>query len=192
MKVMKSVSNIKSYLLCDNNLVDVLLIEKALSILLKHDVKLKKIDELIEVSELSYGDMATLSVSLNTLRIDHNLDYLSLIIVPLYNTFYLKDVKFKKTGVFFLHEVILATSKDEKNSIPYIIEMFNHIPKEILVTVKNYINCNHSLTFTGEYMFAHRNTINYRVNKFINYTSIDIRNIDNSMFVSVILNLMDI
>lgn len=189
---MKSVNTIKSYLICDNDVVDIFLFSKAFSILLKHEVTLKRVDNVIEISELSYGDVATLSVSLNSLRLDNNLDYLSLIIVPLYNSSYLKDVEFKKTGVFFLYEVILYTLKDERNSIPYIIDMFKHIPNEILLTVKNYINCNHSLTLTGEYMFAHRNTINYRINKFINYTSIDIRNIDNSMFVSVILNLMNV
>ena len=41
---------------------------------------------------------------------------------------------------------------------------------------------NHSVMRVSKKMFTHRNTINYRVNKFINMTNIDIRDNMKEMF----------
>jgi DNA-binding PucR family transcriptional regulator len=41
-------------------------------------------------------------------------------------------------------------------------------------------------------MFAHRNTINYRINKFISLTSINVREMQNAVLVYFIITLMDI
>ena len=73
-----------------------------------------------------------------------------------------------------------------------VTSILDNVPKEILLTVKNYIRLNQSLVQTGELMFAHRNTINYRINKFINVTSINVREMQNAVLVYFIITLMDI
>ena len=189
---MKKINVLKSYILTDITLIDINSLTKAFTLLLKKPITLRIVENLIEVSDIDYNDLATLNVSLNAIRIDNNLDYLTLVIVPLHNPLLLNGIEYKKSGVVYFYELLLDVYQERDLNLDNITRIFKDLPNEILLTVKNYINCNHSLTSTGEYMFAHRNTINYRVNKFISLTSIDIRDTHNSIFVGLILNLMKI
>ena len=182
---------IKSYLFFGNNDLDLEPLSKAFHLLLKRNLPLKKFDRYIEVGELNYDEFATISVSLPALQHDNNLDYLSFIIVPTYNDLFLKFVKTYKTGTFYVYEKLLESLKDDDN-IPVIKEILKDIPEEILLTVKSYINCNNSLALTGSYLFAHRNTINYRINKFYSLTSINVRENQSALLLGLMLSLLQI
>ena len=71
-------------------------------------------------------------------------------------------------------------------------KLFEKVPDNILETIKNYILMNHSVLRVSKKMFTHRNTINYRVNKFINMTNIDIREINNSILVYFMIELLNV
>src|SRR5574344_672270 len=66
--------------------------------------------------------------------------------------------------------------------VPYYDEklvIFSKVPDDIIKTIKCYTNFNGSVRDVSEAMFTHRNTINYRINRFIQLTSIDIRQLEN-------------
>ena len=77
-------------------------------------------------------------------------------------------------------------------NIRLLTSIFDKIPDELLQTVYNYIKCNQSIAKTSDLMFTHRNTINYRINKFINMTNINVRELNNSMFVYFVISLINV
>lgn len=96
----------------------------------------------------------------------------------------LKLAKEKKYGSFAMSLVIL------KYSLQGDLELYNELKKEflsldkeLLSTALAYINCNMNACLASKSLYIHRNTFNYRLNKFIEQTSLDLRNYNNSIFL---------
>ncbi|WP_374721626.1 PucR family transcriptional regulator [Peribacillus tepidiphilus] len=66
----------------------------------------------------------------------------------------------------WLTEQLLQTTRDDK---------------ELIRTVKTYIECNSNATLTAKKLFIHRNSLQYRIDKFIEATSLDIKNFHDAM-----------
>ncbi|UCZ54291.1 helix-turn-helix domain-containing protein [Bacillus shivajii] len=58
---------------------------------------------------------------------------------------------------------------------------------ELLNSIKTYLECNMNTTLAAKKMFMHRNSLQYRVDKFIEKTSIDIKRFPNAIAVYFIL-----
>lgn len=96
----------------------------------------------------------------------------------------LKLAQDKKYGVFAVSLVILQYSLS-KDLVLYqeLKKEFQSISKELLNTAVAYINCNMNACLASKSLYIHRNTFNYRLNKFIEQTQLDIRNYNNSILL---------
>ncbi|WP_188456586.1 PucR family transcriptional regulator [Virgibacillus oceani] len=54
---------------------------------------------------------------------------------------------------------------------------------ELLHTIETFIDCNLNVSVTAKELFMHRNSLQYRIDKFIEKTGIDIRNFNHAMTV---------
>ena len=66
-----------------------------------------------------------------------------------------------------------------KKDLTIINSVFKEVPDYVINTVDVYLKCDSSIEKSSKLLFTHRNTVNYRVNKFINLTSINIKNCSN-------------
>lgn len=62
--------------------------------------------------------------------------------------------------------------------------------KTLLESVKLYLECNLNVSLAAKKLFMHRNTLQYRVDKFIEKTSIDIKRFPNAVAVYFMLTLL--
>lgn len=165
---------------------------KMLRLITRENIELTKEDKAIKVSEVSVNSFTKIAASIDTLSADLEIDNLCLIVVPFYDAKLINSLKMHKTGVYFLYDLLLEQHMNKELDIRNVTSILKDVPEEILLTVKNYIRLNQSLVQTGELMFAHRNTINYRINKFITVTSINVREMQNAVLVYFIITLMNI
>lgn len=184
-------SIIRSYLLMDNT-DNIQTLEKMLRLISHEHVDLVKEGNAIKLSEVSVNGFTKIASSLGAISSDLGINEVDLIVVPFYDSKLINSINKHKTGVYFLYDLLLEQYSKNELDIGKVTSILRNVPEEILLTVKNYIRLNQSLVQTGELMFAHRNTINYRINKFITVTSINVREMQNAVLVYFIITLMNI
>ena len=96
----------------------------------------------------------------------------------------LKLSKDKKYGVFAVSLVVLQYYlSNDLELYQELKKEFQSVKKELLDTAVAYLNCNMNACLASKSLYIHRNTFNYRLNKFIEQTSLDIRNYNNSILL---------
>ena len=96
----------------------------------------------------------------------------------------LKLQKRCSSGLFSLSLVILQYyMSGDLELYEELKKEFSLLKKELLDTAIAYINCNMNACLASKSLYIHRNTFNYRLNKFIEQTSLDIRNYNNSILL---------
>jgi sugar diacid utilization regulator len=90
-----------------------------------------------------------------------------------------------------LFDLLVEKIKNNSININVLSSLFKNVPENILQTVKQYIIMNQSVINTSEAMFTHRNTINYRLNKFIELTGINVRETSSAMTTYLLLTLLN-
>jgi hypothetical protein len=125
----------------------------------------------------------------------------------------LNDVTVAKKTVLMETELFLASRKKFPNQKHYTIEkmfptvltgqlssdfrnyfldaFFKEIKddQELLHTIKVYLESNMNLSLAAKKLFIHRNSLQYRVDKFIEKTGIDVKQFENAVSIYLSLNL---
>lgn len=109
------------------------------------------------------------------------------------NTLSLKAIKKllldNRYGVYHLGEVIYFYNLKNDRELQGLLENeLNKIDKELINTAKTYLDCNMNAILASNTLYIHRNTFNYRLNKFIELTQLDIKNYNNSLIFFLYLN----
>lgn len=89
------------------------------------------------------------------------------------------EIRFISEIAFFAHE-----EEEIKNLMK---KQFDHIDVELINTAKAFISCGLNALLTAKKMYLHRNTFNYRLNKLLKESGIDIRDYHNSKFFEMCL-----
>ena len=171
---------IKTYISIDETFLNFDLLKKFFYLIIKKDVQLTKIQSgLLKVEEMSYDDYSSIKLSIMTIKNDLNLSHFSLIEVPFYSNNFSLILKNKLSGSFDLFEILLRDFSLGNKHLDFINSVFKEVPDYVINTVDMYLKCDSSIEKSSKLLFTHRNTVNYRVNKFINLTSINIKNCSN-------------
>ena len=171
---------IKSYISIDETFLNFDLLKKFFYLIIKKDIQLTKVQSgLLKVEEMSYDDYSSIKLSIMTIKNDLNLSHLSLIEVPFYSNNFSLILKNKLSGSFDLFEILLRDFSLGNKHLDFINSVFKEVPDYVINTVDVYLKCDSSIEKSSKLLFTHRNTVNYRVNKFINLTSINIKNCSN-------------
>ncbi|MGG4265035.1 PucR family transcriptional regulator [Peribacillus simplex] len=62
---------------------------------------------------------------------------------------------------------------------------------ELIKTIKTYIECNSNATYAAKQLYIHRNSLQYRIDKFTERTGLDIRNFRHALTAYLILLMND-
>ena len=171
---------IKTYISIDETFLNFDLLKKFFYLIIKKDLQLTKVQSgLLKVEEMSYDDYSSIKLSIMTIKNDLNLSHFSLIEVPFYSNNFSLILKNKLSGSFDLFEILLRDFSLGNKHLDFINSVFKEVPDYVINTVDVYLKCDSSIEKSSKLLFTHRNTVNYRVNKFINLTSINIKNCSN-------------
>ena len=180
---------VKAYLVITKDFDNLNILQKMIFLITKLDLSLNNEEGFIPL-ELPYNELIKLSVSIKTIAHDLNLDGIGLCVVPCFGTKIKDLIPLNKYEFYYLYDEVFKGVTKGEIEVKKVTSILENINKETLETIQNYIRFDQSVSLTGEYMFAHRNTINYRVNKFNSITQINIRQMHNAIFVSYIISLM--
>jgi hypothetical protein len=158
----------------------------------KNKATLNKNNTVIEVEGIHKDGFAKLINCINPLKNDLKVGFLSIVVVPAFKQQFINLINVKETKVYYLFDLLLDKYKQNNININSLKEVFNNVNENILLTVKQYINMEQSVLATSESMFTHRNTINYRISKFINITGMNIRETNSAMVVYLLLKILNI
>jgi hypothetical protein len=138
--------------------------------------------ELLIDFSLFIGNDATLYQARSMYQIEHNLFSTSRSKFPnqkLYRPekiypFILIDHLDAKTKEYFFNTILKETKED----------------RELLHTIKVYLENNMNLSLAAKKLFIHRNSLQYRVDKFVEKTGIDVKQFENavSIYLGLLLN----
>lgn len=115
-------------------------------------------------------------------------DELTIVVVPKYDSEIEQIVKLnKRTGLYYFIEELNKIISNDKSIVDKLLSFKEDISEDILDTVKVYIEQDMSINKTSRVLFTHRNTINYRITRFIEQTGIDIRLSINGYYVYMLI-----
>ncbi|WP_096188193.1 PucR family transcriptional regulator [Evansella halocellulosilytica] len=87
------------------------------------------------------------------------------------------------------HMIMGDLTDKTKKSLFKIIEPVKD-DHSLLSSIKTYLECNMNTSLAAKKMFMHRNSLQYRVEKFVERTSIDIKHFPNAIAVYFILTML--
>ena len=115
-------------------------------------------------------------------------DELTMVIVPIFDKEIETVVKTnKRTGLYYFVEELNKLLINDSTLKDRLLTFEEELSEDILQTVKVYIEQNMSINQVSRIMFTHRNTINYRISRFIELTGIDIRLSSNGYYVYTLI-----
>ncbi len=87
-----------------------------------------------------------------------------------------------------LTKVLLHHSKKEDTH--YIYEkILSHVEPDLLKTVKTLLDCNLNHTHAAKKLFIHRNSLQYRIEKFTDLTGLDPKEFDDAVTIHLLLTI---
>lgn len=185
-------NDIKAYIVASETIDNIQTLEKMLTLICLNKINVSKVANAYEVSGMKQDGLSKLINCIQPLKNDLKLDFLSVVVVPCFKEQFIKLFEVNETKVYYLFDLLLSKSNNKTINKDDLKTIFNNVPDNILQTVKQYINMNQSIINTSEAMFTHRNTINYRLNKFIQLTGINIRETNSAMTTYLLLKLLNI
>ncbi len=185
-------SYIKSYIIVDETFTNLDLLKKYIFLIIHENVELSKVnDKVIKVSELDKSLFIKLCVSANTIKNDLNLEQLLIVEVPFYKESLLLVLHSNNSGYLSLYELLLEEYKDDSLDLEFVKDVFKNVNKYIFDTAKAYIDLEESVQYTSEFLFTHRNTINYRISRFSQLSDINLKNGKNILLTRFLIYLYE-
>lgn len=185
-------SYIKSYIIVDETFTNLDLLKKYIFLIIHENVELTKVnDKVIKVSELDKSLFIKLCVSANTIKNDLNLEQLLIVEVPFYKESLLLVLHSNNSGYLSLYELLLEEYKDDSLDLEFVKDVFKNVNKYIFDTAKAYIDLEESVQYTSEFLFTHRNTINYRISRFSQLSDINLKNGKNILLTRFLIYLYE-
>ena len=92
---------------------------------------------------------------------------------------------FPNQAVFPTDVLMKEMNFADYTSIPLLTSSFSSLDHELLLTAGTYLRCGLDASLSAKELFIHRNTFNYRLNAFIEATSLDIRDYHNALLLEI-------
>lgn len=95
-------------------------------------------------------------------------------------------------GFHFLSDVVFEMLlSDLPGTKKIVITEFSHVPHELLLTAQAYIKAGLNAKAASDMLYIHRNTFNYRLDKFLQMTNLDLRDYWNAFYFNTYLRLLN-
>jgi hypothetical protein len=96
---------------------------------------------------------------------------------------------FPNQAVFLSDLLMKEISFGDFTSIPLLSDEFKGVGHDLLLTAGAYLRSGLDASVAAKQLFIHRNTFNYRLNRFIDETGLDIRDYHNALLLELYFQL---
>ena len=112
----------------------------------------------------------------------------SILVVPFFNEIFEKYINLLGVEILTSYQLFIRLINDDnvKGDLKLLQSKFS---KQDIDTIKAFIDCNCNICVCANELYLHRNSLNYRINNFINNTSIDIRDFHSLMFLQLMFSI---
>ncbi len=99
-------------------------------------------------------------------------------------------IKELKSGVHYFEDIIAYAVINKKEPLKKKIQEFisSKVNNEVIYTVREFIENNMNSSSTSKKLFMHRNTLNYRVDNFIELTNINVKTFKGANAIYMLYN----
>lgn len=109
-----------------------------------------------------------------------------------YKTLLDESFNYFKNCVFSIYEILLYLNlANIRKYNPFLIDEFKNVKSSLIDTCEMYIKCNKNALETAQKIRIHRNTLNLRMNQFIEKTNLDIRDFYNASYFFLYLKIRE-
>lgn len=163
--------------------------ETTLESLFDNKVVIEKKNNILKVS---VDDLDGFQLSLNSFISMQSIDLLEkskILVVPYFDDdMFIKYLHYVNSEIMTLFDVFSKNMNDEniKNDSKKILDK---VGNKNMDTIKAFVLCNMNVIRTSEMLYLHRNSVNYRLNQFMQDTNMDYRDINTIMFLKLIMNI---
>lgn len=137
----------------------------------------------------------TLDNVIKNINLDLNIDINVLICHKVdkgYFTLLKESFNFFKNQAMSLYELLLTFNLNGETSFNKLLMMeFENVPPYLIDTCKMYLEANQNAILTSKSLFIHRNTFNQRLEKFVDLTSLDVRDFYNASYFLLYLKVKE-
>lgn len=92
-----------------------------------------------------------------------------------------------RKGLYHFTQELPRLLNENPHLCDTLLTFTDEVSEDVLATIKNYLELNMSVNLVARTMYTHRNTINYRISRFIELTGIDIRATTNGYYVYMLI-----
>lgn len=137
-------------------------------------------DEYYSLSILNgYRGLGALQSSFSAASEDINFTFKG-IVVPTLNERFIQYLKYvRKSSLVYLFQVAMTHQEIYKENV----DLLDFIDEYTLMTVKAYIEASNSPSLASYRLFVHRNTVTYRIDRFIQESGFDLKYFSTAIFV---------
>ena len=142
---------------------------------------------------LDQPDIQLVNLKLNYRTLCNDLmDDVTFVIVPRFEDILASVVKEKcGPGFYPLSKSLPQLLLDDADLYLKLVSFKNEVSEDVLETIRIYLEFNMSVNMTAKALYTHRNTINYRITRFIELTGIDIRSTLNGYYIYMLITWQD-
>ena len=137
----------------------------------------------------------TLDNVIKNINLDLNIDINVLIchkVDKVYFTLLKESFNFFKNQAMSLYELLLTFNLNGETSFnKLLMREFENVPPYLIDTCKMYLEANQNAILTSKSLFIHRNTFNQRLEKFVELTSLDVRDFYNASYFLLYLKVKE-
>ena len=137
----------------------------------------------------------TLDNVIKNINLDLNIDINVLICHKVdkgYFTLLKESFNFFKNQAMSLYELLLTFNLNGETSFnKLLMREFENVPPYLIDTCKMYLEANQNAILTSKSLFIHRNTFNQRLEKFVDLTSLDVRDFYNASYFLLYLKVKE-
>ncbi len=139
------------------------------------------------ILEHSETQFVNLKLSFDAIYADL-MDDFTAIVVPRFEPMIANLVKgLTRIGLYHFAEELPLILKKEPSLRDILLSFQNEVSPDIMTTIKSYLELNMSVNMVSKTMYTHRNTVNYRIGRFIELTGIDIRSTTNGYYIYLLI-----
>lgn len=102
---------------------------------------------------------------------------------------YLPNVKAASLPAVFPYAVIAGITENETDWFTRQLLQDTKQDEELITSVKMYIECNSNASLAAKQLYIHRNSLQYRIDKFIEKTGLDIRTFNHALTAYLVILL---
>lgn len=101
-----------------------------------------------------------------------------------------KAVSYSNSCIYLCDLIMECILHQDHEIYEVIRSTFKGVDRESMQSAKMYVDCGMNVTLAASKLYVHRNTFNYRLNKFMRLTNLDIKEFHDALYLYIVSKIL--